>query len=185
MTEKKRREAPLEMSGEEFRTLGHRLVDRIAGFLDTLPDRRVTSADSPQAIRKLLGEDGLPESGTPAADLLEGATDLLFDHSLFNGHPRFWGYITSSAAPIGALADLLAAAVNPNVGAAALSPVASEIESQTVRWIADLVGYPRTCGGLLVSGGNMANFTCFLAARRARASWNVAAEGMTGGSKRL
>ena len=185
MTEKKRREAPLEMSGEEFRTLGHRLVDRIAGFLDTLPDRRVTSADSPQAIRKLLGEDGLPEPGTPAADLLEGATDLLFDHSLFNGHPRFWGYITSSAAPIGALADLLAATVNPNVGAAALSPVASEIEAQTVRWIADLVGYPRTCGGLLVSGGNMANFTCFLAARRARASWNVAAEGMTGGSKRL
>lgn len=46
---------------------------------------------------------------------MRGAADLLFDHSLFNGHPRFWGYITSSAAPIGALADLLAAAVNPNV----------------------------------------------------------------------
>ena len=179
------REAPLEISGDEFREMGHRLVDRIAAFLDALPERRVTRADSPQAIRALLGEDALPESGTRAADLLEGAADLLFEHSLFNGHPRFWGYITSSAAPIGALADLLAASVNPNVGAAALSPVASEIEAQTVRWIADLVGYPRSCGGLLTSGGNMANFTCFLAARRARASWNVAAEGMSAGHRRL
>ena len=77
------------------------------------------------------------------------------------------GYITSSAAPLGALADLLAASVNPNVGGWELSPIASEIEAQTVRWVAELVGYPADCGGLLVSGGNMANFVCFLAGRRA------------------
>jgi len=179
------RQAPLEMGGDDFRKLGHRLVDRIATFLDGLPDRRVTSADSPQAIRKLLGAHGLPETGAPAAELLEEAADLLFEHSLFNGHPRFWGYITSSAAPIGALGDLLASAVNPNLGAAALSPVASEIEAQTVRWIAELVGFPTSCGGLLVSGGNMANFTCFLAARRTRAPWDVAALGTFSGNRRL
>lgn len=179
------RRAPLEMSGDDFRHLGHRLVDRIAAFLDTLPERRVTPGESPREVRKLLGADGLPESGTPAPALLEEAADLLFDHSLFNGHPRFWGYITSSAAPIGALGDLLAAAVNPNVGGASLSPMATEIEAQTIRWIADLVGFPRTCGGLLVSGGNMANFTCFLAARRAKAPWDVAAEGMASSQKRL
>ena len=179
------RQAPLEMRGDEFKRLGHRLVDRIALFLDSLPDRRVTSADSPQAVRKLLGTGGLPQAGTPAGELLEESAGLLFDHSLFNGHPRFWGYITSSAAPIGALADLLAATVNPNVGAAALSPVASEIEAQTVRWIAELVGFPTSSGGILVSGGNMANFTCFLAARRARAPWDVAAEGTSPGNRRL
>jgi aromatic-L-amino-acid/L-tryptophan decarboxylase len=65
------------------------------------------------------------------------------------------------------LADALAAAVNPNVGGWELSPIASEIEAETVRWVAELVGYPVDCGGLLVSGGNMANFICFLAGRRA------------------
>ncbi|HEV7127758.1 MAG TPA: pyridoxal-dependent decarboxylase, partial [Ktedonobacterales bacterium] len=89
--------------------------------------------------------------------MLDSAADLLLAHSLFNGHPRFWGYITSSAAPIGALGDLLAAAVNPNVGSFMLGPIATEIEAQTVRWIAELIGYPTQCGGLLVSGGNMAN----------------------------
>lgn len=179
------REAPLAMRGNEFRALGHQLVDRIAELLDELPQRPVTPGESPQAIRQLLGNAPLPETGAPAADLLAAATDLLFDHSLFNGHPKFWGYITAAGAPIGVLADFLAAAVNPNVGAFTLSPVATEIEAQTIRWIADLIGYPRTCGGLLVSGGNMANFVCFLAARKAKASWPLQREGLVAGNTQL
>ncbi len=173
------------MQGEEFRKLGHQLVDQIAAFFDDLSQRPVTTDASPQAIRSLLGSDDLPESGLPADDLLNQTANLLFDHSLFNGHPRFWGYITSSAAPIGALADLLAAAVNPNVGAAILSPIATEIEAQTIRWIADLIGYPRTCGGVLVSGGNMANFVCFLAARNAKAPWDLHKDGLAAGNRQL
>ena len=94
------------------------------------------------------------------------------------------GYITSSPAPIGMLADLLAAAVNPNVGGWELSPMASEIEAETVRWVAELVGYPADCGGLLVSGGNMANFLCFLAGRRAMLGESPRAAGL-GGAGRL
>lgn len=172
------RVAPLEIPSEDFRALGYQLVDRIADFLASLPSRPVTRGESPQTLRKLLGADAVPEHGSAPESLLDETTSLLFDHSLFNGHPRFWGYITSSAAPIGILGDLLAAAVNPNVGAWDLSPVASEIEAQTVRWIADLLGYPTDCGGLLVSGGNMANFTAFVAARRSKATWDVRANGM-------
>jgi tetratricopeptide (TPR) repeat protein len=58
----------------------------------------------------------LPERGADAGELLSATAELLFDHSLFNGHPRFFGYITSSPAPIGMLGDFLAAAVNANVG---------------------------------------------------------------------
>ncbi len=179
------REAPLEIHGDEFRKLGYQMVDKIAEFLDGLPQRSVTADESPQTLRKLLDPDILPEHSSPANELLNEAVDLLFDHSLFNGHSRFWGYITSSAAPIGALADLLAATVNPNVGAAILSPIASEIESQTIRWIADLIGYPRSCGGLLVSGGNMANFVCFLAARKSKVPWDIKDEGLSVANRRL
>lgn len=179
------REAPLEIHGDDFRELGHHLVDQIAEFLDGLRQRPVTVDESPQFIRSLLGPDNLPEQGSSVADLFHEATSLLLDHSLFNGHPRFWGYITSSAAPIGALAELLATTVNPNVGASVLSPTASEIEAQTIRWIADLIGYPRGCGGLLVSGGNMANFTCFLAARKSKSTWDLSADGLSSRNERL
>jgi len=175
------RNAPLAMSSQEFRVLGTQLIDRIANFLDSLPDRRVTPAESPAVVRQVLAaERTLPKQGASAEMLLNHAADLLFEHSLFNGHARFWGYVTSSAAPIGALGDLLAAAVNPNTGAWLLSPMASEIEAQTVRWIAEMLHYPVDCGGLFVSGGNMANFVCFLAARQAKAGWDVRTAGMAG-----
>lgn len=177
----KDRFSPLEMSPQEFRDLGALVVDRIAGFLESLASRPVTPAESPAVVRQALGSHRtLPQQGANPAQLLHQAADLLFDHSLFNGHPRFWGYITSSAAPIGALGEMLAAAVNPNVGAWLLSPMASEVEGQTVRWIAEMLSYPVECGGLFVSGGNMANFVCFLAARQAKAGFDVRARGMNG-----
>jgi glutamate/tyrosine decarboxylase-like PLP-dependent enzyme len=180
------RVSPLAMSSDEFRALGYQLVDRIASFLGSLPERRVTLGETPSDVREALGaERSLPQRGTDPALLLDRAAGLLFEHSLFNGHPRFWGYITSSAAPIGALGELLAAAVNPNVGAWSLSPMASEIEAQTIRWIAEMLNYPVDCAGLFVSGGNMANLVCLLAARQAKAGWDVRTTGMHGARLRV
>ena len=154
--------APLEMSGDNFRTLGHELVDTIGAFLDSIRERPVTRAEPAGLLAEWLGKGSLPENGSPVRDLLRKTAPLLFDHSLLNGHPKFFGYITSSPAPLGALADMLAAIVNPNVGAGVLSPMASQIEQQTIRWLCEFIGVRTDYGGLLVSGGNMANFNGYL-----------------------
>ena len=125
------RDAATDLSADEFRELGHALVEQLADFFETIRERAVTRAHTPKEIRALLGAGGLPEHGTPADSLLRETAELLFDHSLHNGHPRFFGYITSSAAPLGALGDLLASSVNSNVGGWDIAPMASEIESQT------------------------------------------------------
>jgi aromatic-L-amino-acid/L-tryptophan decarboxylase len=182
----RQRNAPLEIQADEFREIGHRLVDQIADRLSKVPDGPVTIDESPADIRRALGaEQTLPPAGTNAGRLVSEATDLLFDHSTFNGHPRFFGYITSSPAPIGMFGDFLAAAVNQNVGSWRLAPVATEIEGQAVRWIAELIGFPARCGGLLVSGGNMANFVGFLAARVARSPWDVRKSGLSRAGRTL
>jgi glutamate/tyrosine decarboxylase-like PLP-dependent enzyme len=177
--------AALDMSGAEFRAMGHRLVDQIAEFYDSLRERAVTRGETPDAVRDLVGRGALPVDGAPARELLDSIVPLLCDHSLHNGHPRFMGYITSSAAPLGALADLLAAAVNPNVGKWDLAPAATEIEAQVVRWLADLVGFGAPCSGIMVSGGNMANFLGFLVARHAKAPWNLRIDGVGADARRL
>ena len=172
------------MSAERFRAAGHRLVDQIATLLESIPGRPVTPDESPSAVREALGLNGpLPEDGDDGDGLLESAARLIAEHSLFNGHPRFFGYITAPPAPIGILGDFLSAALNPNVGAWVLSPAASEVERQTVRWIAELIGYESACGGLLVSGGNMANLVCFFAARAAGADWDVRDAGVNDGGR--
>ena len=178
------REAAAEMDPEEFRRAGHRVVDLVADWLGRMPQGPVTRTATPRGLRAVLGDGPVPLEGMPPLPALEQAARLLFEHSLFNGHPRFWGYITSSATPLGALADFLASAVNPNVGAWTLSPLASEIEAQTIRWLGELIGFPAG-GGLLVSGGNMANLVAFFAARRAKAPWDLRAEGLAGRAERL
>lgn len=174
-----KREAPIEISKEEFKNIGYQLINRISDFITAIEEKPVTTGESPKQVQKILGSSSLPENGTSAEELLIKASDLLFNHSLLNGHPKFLGYITSSAAPIGALADLLAATVNPNVGANILSPVATEIEKQTIRWLAEFIGVSPTYGGILVSGGNMANFTAFLAARTVKAPKNIKEDGIS------
>lgn len=179
------RDVPLRLSPDQFRRAGHALVDLLAARLDAIPEGPVTPGESPLQVQAaLLADAPLPDMGMDPETLLRDATSLLFDHSLFNGHPRFFGYITSSPAPIGMLGDLLAAALNANVGSWRLGPMATEIEAQTIRWIAELIGYPPSSAGLLVSGGNMANIVAALAARRRAAPWDVRTAGVAGAGAR-
>ncbi len=175
-----------DLDADEFRAIGHWLVDELARFYETLRDRPVSTGETVADIRALVGADApLPEHGQDPRALFDSVLPLVRDHALHNGHPRFLGYITSSATPVGALADLLASAMNPNVGKWDLSPVASEIEAQTVRWIAEMIGFPVPCGGLMTSGGNMANFLAFVAARRAAVPWNIREQGLDADPRRL
>jgi glutamate/tyrosine decarboxylase-like PLP-dependent enzyme len=181
----KNRKSRIQIDHKEFKKIGHQLIDAIADFYETIGSRPVTKGESPSQLQKIIGVNGLPPDGADASGIIAKATELLFEHSLFNGHPKFHGYITSSPAPIGALADLLAAAVNPNVGANILSPMATEIEKQTIRWLAEFIGISSTCGGILVSGGNMANFTGFLAGRTAKAPKHSKEDGLSQSSEKL
>ena len=165
------RKAPIEMSPGAFREAGHQLIEDIADFLTGISNYPVTTAPSPKSLRAKLPRE-LPLNGTDSSALIKETWDLMVNNSLFNGHPRFWGYITSSPAPLGMLGDLLAAAINSNCGAFVLSPMATEIEKQTIDWLAQLIGYPAG-GGIMVSGGNVANLVAFLAARKAKADWDI------------
>ena len=180
-----KRENPIEINRTEFQKIGYELIDTIAGFFDDISEKPVTTSKSPKELQEVLGNSSLPKNGLPAGELLATASKLLLDHSLFNGHPKFFGFITSSPAPIGALADLLASSVNPNVGGQILSPIATEIEKQTIKWLAEFIGLSPSYGGVLVSGGNMANFTAFLAARAAKAPKKIKEEGLSSSSKQL
>lgn len=175
-----------DLSPDEFRVAGKALVDRIADFLATIRDQPVAPDTTPAAVRARIGADApVPRVGAPAGEVLEHAADVLLSGSTLNGHPRFFGYITSSASPIGALADMLAASLNANCGAWALSPVATEIERQTVRWVAELIGFPSDSGGIMVSGGNVANLVCFIAATRDRAHADLRKHGVNSAGRML
>lgn len=178
------RQAPLAMSADDFRQFAYQIIEQLVQFFQTLADHPVAPQTTPEEIRSALaatGAEQLPEQGGQLQEILSYLWPLLLKYSVFNGHPRFMGFITSSAAPVSTLADMLAAGINANVVNYQLAPIATEIEAQTVRWLAELIGYPTNCGGILSSGGNMGNFISLLTARKAKIPWDVRTTGLAGG----
>jgi aromatic-L-amino-acid decarboxylase len=165
------------MPPDEFPEVGHSLFVAVADFLARVPYVRTASSLLPDANRSDIGKRELPEQGTDIGRVVDDFSRMFFEHSTHNGSPRFFGYITASAAPISALADLLAASVNANCGAWQLSPVATEIEKECIRWLSEFLALPGKWSGLFVSGGNMANIVPFIAARKAKASWPIREKG--------
>jgi aromatic-L-amino-acid/L-tryptophan decarboxylase len=120
----------------------------------------------------------VPEEPLQREALLQYLRRVAFEHSTYTGSPGFMAYITGAGTVPGAPADLLAAALNQNVGGWMLSPGASEIEHRLTRWFAAQFGLPEGSGGLLVSGGAVATLVGLKLARDAKAGVDVRTKGV-------
>ena len=171
----------LDWDPARARAFAGRTADLYEELLRELPDLPVNRGRSAREVREAVAIS-VPDDPMPEDRLFEYLRDLMFEWSMYPGHPRFAGYITGAGTVPGAAADLLAAAVNMNLGGWMLSPSASEVEHHLMRWFASAFGLPSTAGGILVSGGAMANFVALKVARDRRAGWDVRTEGVAGGS---
>jgi glutamate/tyrosine decarboxylase-like PLP-dependent enzyme len=150
-------------------------------LLERLPDLPVRRGWSAEEVRDAVAIP-VPEEPMPEDELLAYLHDMVFDWSSYLGHPRFLAYISGAGTVPGAAADLLAAGLNMNAGGWQLAPSAIEIELALTRFFAnDVFGLPEGAGGLITSGGAMANFVALKAARDQRAGWNVRDEGILAG----
>jgi aromatic-L-amino-acid/L-tryptophan decarboxylase len=177
---------PPALHPDEFRRLGHRAVDVLADWLAGIEKRPVFTPMAPDARADLL-DQSLPEVGEPPAAILERFASAVLPHPMGNGHPRFFGWVNSPPAPMGVLADLLAAGMNPSCAGG--DHAAIYVERCATRWLMELLDFPPAGSmGLLVSGGSMATLTCLAAARQRAATaadWSVRAEGLQAGRPRL
>lgn len=146
-----------------LRALGHRMLDDMIDHLARLRERPVWQ-EMPPAARAAASASPAPEGANPA-DLYETFRRIILPYASANQHPRFMGWVQGGGNAIGMLAEMLAAGLNLNCGGRNHAGI--EIEGGLVRWMAELVGFPATAGGLFVTGSSMANLIAVLAARRA------------------
>ncbi|MGH9867037.1 MAG: pyridoxal phosphate-dependent decarboxylase family protein [Candidatus Polarisedimenticolia bacterium] len=168
---------PGDLSLDELRRVGAEMIEAIAAYHVGLDARRVLPDVSP-ADAAARFSDALPEAGMPADAILKDWVDRVVPLLTAVGSPRHFAYVNGSGSMMGMLADALAACVNTNAGAWKLGPAATEIERQSLRWIAALVGYPTDCGGIVTTGGTMANFTALLTALRHLAPYDSTPDGL-------
>jgi aromatic-L-amino-acid/L-tryptophan decarboxylase len=159
---------------DAMRRLGHRMVDEMMSYLETVRDRRAWQP--PPASTKDSLRAPLPlEPSSPDAVYEEFRRDVL-PYPLGNIHPRFWGWVIGTGTPFGALSEMLAATMNANCGGA--DHAANYVELQVLGWCRQMLGLPAEMGGLLVSGGSMANLVGLAVARNAMAELDVAERGL-------
>ncbi|MGD9715094.1 MAG: aspartate aminotransferase family protein [Thermomicrobiales bacterium] len=170
----------LDWSPSRAREFTDRAVDLWQEFLEHLPNLPVATAENETEVARRVVR-AVPEQPLSDDELFAYLHEMVFDASAFPGHPRFMAYITGAGTVPGAAADLLASGLNMNAGGWRLAPSATEIEVHLTRWFASQFGLPATAGGLIVSGGAMANFVGLKAARDNRAGWDVRNEGVAMG----
>lgn len=160
-----------------FRALGRRMVDDMLTYQQTVRERAPWQP-VPEAVRARL-EEPLPRVGMPLEEVYESFRRDILPYPTGNAHPRFFGWVMANGTPTGMLADMLAAGMNPHL--AGYDQSAAVVELQVVRWLAQSMGYPAEASGLLVSGGTAANFNGLLAARVAKAGFDIRAHGLNAG----
>ena len=148
-----------------------------AELLAGLRDLPVGRTETPAEVRAAVLRD-VPDEPLPTDELMAHLRGLVMDHSMYPGHPGFMAYVSGAGTAPGAVADLLAAALNQNVGGWMLSPAATEIEQHLIRWLGDVIGFPEGCGGIVTSGGATATLIALKAARDHHCGPNVRADGV-------
>src|SRR5262245_6445266 len=157
----------LQLSREEMRSLGYRVVDQIVEHFETLANQPVTHV-SPRIELEAELREPLPERPTPVDTLLNQMQRVVWPNICNVQHPRFFAFIPSPSNFVSVMADALAAGFNPFAGNWLEGSGPAQIELVVIDWLREMCGLPETAGGLFVSGGSMANLTALAAARRAR-----------------
>jgi aromatic-L-amino-acid decarboxylase len=171
----------LDWDPRRARDFAERTLDIWQELLDRLPSLPVATRANEQQVREAMSR-AIPDDPLPDDELFDYLRRMTFESSMYPGHPRFMAYVSGAGTVPGAPADLLAAGLNMNVGGWRLGPAATEIELALIRWFADRFGLPDDAGGLLVSGGAMANFVALKTARDHGASWDIRNRGVASGA---
>ncbi|MBW3569542.1 MAG: aminotransferase class V-fold PLP-dependent enzyme [Gemmatimonadetes bacterium] len=157
----------LELSPEEMRALGHRVVDLVVEHFSTLAEQPVAASASRAQMEARLREPP-PDAPRGWEATVDRVAREVFAPMSHPAHPRFFAYVPGPGNFVGAMADALAAAFNPFAGAWMVAPGPAQVELVTVDWLRALCGLPEAAGGAFVSGGSMANLTALAVARHRR-----------------
>ena len=169
----------LLFSPEAHRKAGRLLGEFLANYELDLSNRPVFPQFIREAMKAILNEP-LPEKGRSIEELFQEFSDVIVPNSTQVAHPRFLPYVLPSPNGISVFAEALASALNQNCNLWTLSPAANAIEQRVISWFHELFSFPKESGGIITSGGSMANLTALAVARDKYLGKNAREEGLQG-----
>jgi aromatic-L-amino-acid/L-tryptophan decarboxylase len=167
----------VDMSPAEFKAVANQTTKMLSKFFVEVRSAKVLPGRKPSEIRDLLSEPLPLEPQDPLGIINEIGKKILPNSALL-GSPRYFGFVNGSGTAMSVFGDEIAAAINQNAGAWKAAPAATELERMVIRWLAEMIGFSPNTGGLLMSGGTMANVTAIAAALYDKAKYDIGHEGL-------
>ncbi len=165
------------------RDLLRRAAELGIDYVENLHERRPVGARGGlEELRAALGVP-LPEGPVEPRAVLEELAAGADLGLIASAGPRYFGFVIGGSLPVSVAADWLTSAWDQNTGIYAVSPANAVAEEAVAAWLLELLDLPRSASVGLVTGCQMANFTCLAAARHGvleRAGWDVEARGLFG-----
>lgn len=158
------------MTPEEFRRLGHAVVDWIADYQRRVEDLPVLSRVKPGEIRAAL-PSAPPEQGEDLAAVLTDVERILLPGITHWQSPSFFAYYPANASGPAILGELLSAGLGVQGMLWSTSPACTELESHVLDWLVGMLGLPEHFrstsrgGGVIQDSASSAVLCAMLAAR--------------------
>lgn len=164
-----------------FRALAHRALDDAIDYLQDVRERPAWQPMPPADVEALASP--IPVGGRPLEDVYAEFVERILPYNSGNIHPRFFGWVQGTGTPTGALAEMLAATMNPNVGGRNHGAV--YVERAVISWFLEIFGFPREGSGVLTIGTSAANLIAVLVARTRALGPSVRETGVNANGPRL
>ncbi|HEX6443581.1 MAG TPA: pyridoxal-dependent decarboxylase [Streptosporangiales bacterium] len=173
-----------DMTPEEFRAYGHRVVDWIADYAERVHELPVRSQLAPGDVRAALPAHP-PEQGETFDAVLADLDRVVLPGVTHWQHPSYFAYFPANASGPAILGDLLSSGLGVQGMLWATSPACTELEMVVVDWLAELLGMPGefthsgTGGGTIQDSASSASLVALLAARHRASGGAVEQSGVT------
>jgi aromatic-L-amino-acid decarboxylase len=167
---------------ESMRALGHRMIDDMLNYIESVRERPVWQHASEKV--KAQFNMPLPLDAQRPVEIYEEFLEYVLPYPVGNIHPRFWGWVFGTGTTFGAFAELLAASMNTNTGGIDHHS-ANHVERQVIEWVKEMLGFPASASGLLTSGCSAANLIGLAVARSTKAGYDIRREGLRAAPGRM
>lgn len=159
---------------EQSKALMHQMVEDAFDYVKNIRERKIWQ-EMPEDVLKTFDTE-LPRQHSDAETVYQDLQKNVLPYPMGNVHPRFWAWYMGNGTISGVMGDFWASIINPNLGGG--NHAGHKVEEQVINWIKDIVEFPKTSSGLLVSGGSMANYAALSVARNVKAGYDIRSEGL-------
>ena len=159
---------------EQSKALMHQMVDDAFDYTKNVRERKIWQEMPDNVLENFTSK--LPQQPSKAEAVYKELQENVLPYPMGNVHPRFWAWYMGNGTISGVMGDFWASIINPNLGGG--NHAGHKVEEQVINWIKDIIEFPKSSSGLLVSGGSMANYAALSVARNVKAGYDIRTEGL-------